>query len=77
MGTNTCPARPPVRPSDSSGNPPAQESTTDAVAHAAARAPLGNATPQALALEVAHLLRPGLAVTGEVRHVDGGYHGLG
>lgn len=49
----------------------------EAVAHAAARAPLGNATPQALAWEVAHLLRPDLAVTGEVRHVDGGYHGMG
>lgn len=48
-----------------------------AVAHAAARAPLGNATPRALALEVTHLLAPGLAVTGEVRHVDGGYHGMG
>ncbi len=49
----------------------------EAVAQAAARAPLGNATPEALAWEVAHLLRPDLAVTGEVRHVDGGYHGLG
>jgi len=49
----------------------------EAVARAAARAPLGNAPPQALAHEVAHLLRPGLAVTGEVRYVDGGYHGMG
>jgi len=49
----------------------------EAVAHAAARAPLGNASPRALALEVAHLLRSGLDVTGEVRHVDGGYHAMG
>lgn len=49
----------------------------EAVAHAGARAPLGNATPEALACEVAHLLRPGLGVTGEVRHVDGGYHAMG
>lgn len=48
-----------------------------ALAHAAARAPLGNASPEALAREVAHLLRPGLGVTGEVRHVDGGYHVMG
>lgn len=41
------------------------------------RSPLGNAPPPSLALEVAHLLRPGLAVSGEVRHVDGGYHVLG
>ena len=40
------------------------------------RAPLGNALPEALALEVCHLLQPGIAITGEVRHVDGGYHGL-
>lgn len=45
----------------------------DAVADAADRAPLGNADPESLALEVAHLLRPGLRVTGEIRHVDGGY----
>lgn len=49
----------------------------DAVAHAGARAPLGNADPASLALEVAHLLRPDLAVTGETRHVDGGYHVVG
>ncbi len=49
----------------------------EAVATSGARAPLGNATPEALAAEVVHLLRPGLGVTGEVRHVDGGYHVLG
>ncbi|MDJ0849402.1 MAG: SDR family oxidoreductase [Myxococcota bacterium] len=48
----------------------------EAVAKAQERAPLGNALPQALGLEVAHLLRPGVAITGEVRHVDGGYHVL-
>ncbi len=30
-----------------------------------------------LALEVAHLMHPGSAITGEIRHVDGGYHALG
>jgi enoyl-[acyl-carrier protein] reductase I len=49
----------------------------EAVAHAASRAPLGNADAASLAQEVAHLLRPDLAVTGEVRHVDGGYHVVG
>jgi magnesium-transporting ATPase (P-type) len=29
-----------------------------------------------LGVEVAHLLRPDLRVTGEVRHVDGGFHVL-
>lgn len=38
------------------------------------RSPLGNARAEDLAFEVAHLLRPGSAITGEVRHVDGGYH---
>lgn len=46
----------------------------EAVADAASRAPLGNADPESLAQEVVHLLRPGLRVTGEIRHVDGGYH---
>jgi len=46
----------------------------EAEAHSAAASPLGNARPQDLALEVAHLLRPELAVTGEIRHVDGGHH---
>jgi len=48
-----------------------------AVARAADTAPLGNASPQALALEVAHLMRPGLEITGEIRHVDGGYNTIG
>jgi len=39
-----------------------------------AAAPLGNARPGDLAREVAHLLTPGHAITGEIRNVDGGYH---
>jgi len=48
----------------------------EAEAHAAGAAPLGNATPRDLAREVVHLLQPELRVTGEIRHVDGGYHTL-
>lgn len=48
----------------------------DAMLAANARSPLGNAQPEDLAREVAHLMQPGLRVTGEVRHVDGGLHGL-
>jgi enoyl-[acyl-carrier protein] reductase I len=48
-----------------------------AVAHCDEAAPLGNASPDALAREVLHLLQPGLGVSGEIRHVDGGYHVLG
>lgn len=48
-----------------------------AVERCAAAAPLGNATPDALAAEVVHLLQPGVGITGEIRHVDGGYHLLG
>lgn len=36
--------------------------------------PLGNAQPLDLAYEVIHLFRPNLRITGEIRHVDGGYH---
>ena len=36
--------------------------------------PLGNAGPQDLANEVVHLFRPDVRITGEIRHVDGGYH---
>ncbi len=36
--------------------------------------PLGNAKPMDLAYEIVHLFRPDLSITGEVRHVDGGYH---
>jgi enoyl-[acyl-carrier protein] reductase I len=48
-----------------------------AIAHASEVAPLGNADPDALALEICHLMTPGLQVTGEIRHVDGGYHAAG
>ena len=41
------------------------------------RSPLGNATPFALGAEVVHLMRPGVAITGEIRNVDGGLHVLG
>lgn len=47
-----------------------------AEAACAEASPLGNARPHDLALEVAHLLRPGHAITGEIRHVDGGYRVL-
>jgi len=36
--------------------------------------PLGNAKPMDLAYEIVHLFRPELRITGEIRHVDGGYH---
>lgn len=39
--------------------------------------PMGNAHPQDLALEVTHLFRPDVRITGEIRHVDGGYHVIG
>ena len=39
--------------------------------------PIGNAAPQDLANEVVHLFRPGGRITGEIRHVDGGYHIMG
>ncbi len=39
--------------------------------------PLGNAHPEDLANEVIHLFRPGARITGEVRHVDGGYNIMG
>ena len=39
--------------------------------------PLGNAYPQDLANEIVHLFRPDSRITGEIRHVDGGYHVTG
>ena len=53
------------------------EGLREAMEDAETRSPLGNARPDDLGLEVAHLMRPGLRVTGEIRHVDGGYHVLG
>ena len=49
----------------------------DTVANCQERAPMGNARPEDLAFEVAHLLRPNSRITGEIRHVDGGYHVVG
>lgn len=37
-------------------------------------APMGNALPEDLGYEVAYLLRPYGRITGEIRHVDGGYN---
>ncbi len=48
----------------------------EAIERAEREAPLGNASPESLAMEVAHLMRPDLHVTGEIRHVDGGYQGV-
>jgi len=39
--------------------------------------PLGNARPEDLAFEIVHLFRPNSRITGEIRHVDGGYHIMG
>ena len=44
----------------------------EAERRAAASSPLGTPRPETLGDEVVHLLRPGSAVTGEIRHVDGG-----
>ncbi|MFM7140617.1 MAG: enoyl-ACP reductase [Alphaproteobacteria bacterium] len=49
----------------------------EAVANCQERGPMGNARPEDLAFEVAHLLRPNSRITGEIRHVDGGYHVVG
>jgi enoyl-[acyl-carrier protein] reductase I len=47
------------------------------VEKAASMSPLGNALPRDLALEIVHLFQPGLRITGEIRHIDGGYHVTG
>lgn len=44
------------------------------VAKAESMSPLGNAGPRDLSLEIVHLMQPGLRITGEIRHIDGGYH---
>ncbi len=41
------------------------------------KSPLGNARPEDLAFEIVHLFRPQCRITGEIRHVDGGYHIIG
>ncbi len=39
--------------------------------------PLGNALPEDLAYDVVNLFRPDGRITGEIRHIDGGYHIMG
>ena len=39
--------------------------------------PIWNATPDDLANEVIHLFRPNGRITGQIRHVDGGYNIMG
>ncbi|MFC4165633.1 SDR family oxidoreductase [Epilithonimonas zeae] len=39
--------------------------------------PLGNALPEDLAYEIVHLFRKETRITGEIRHVDGGFHIMG
>ena len=51
--------------------------TEDDVAKSNRISPLGNASPRDLANEVVHLFRPESRITGEIRHVDGGYHIMG
>ena len=46
----------------------------DAEKRAQEECPLGNAGPESLGDEVVHLMRPESAITGEIRHVDGGQH---
>jgi len=50
------------------------EGMNEAVASQNERSPLGNARAEDLAAEIAHLFQPDLRVSGEVRHVDGGFH---
>ncbi|SEG47718.1 Enoyl-[acyl-carrier-protein] reductase [NADH] [Halpernia humi] len=47
------------------------------VARANRLSPLGNALPEDLAHEVIHLFRKETRITGEIRHVDGGFHIMG
>lgn len=51
--------------------------TTDHFDFSNEKSPLGNATPLDLANEVLHLFSNKTRITGEVIHVDGGYHILG
>lgn len=41
------------------------------------KSPLGNALPEDLAHEIVHLFRKETRITGEIRHVDGGFHIMG
>jgi enoyl-[acyl-carrier protein] reductase I len=46
----------------------------EALEFAEQNSPMGNALPEDLGYEVAYLLRPYGRITGEIRHVDGGYN---
>lgn len=46
----------------------------EALEFAEINSPLGNALPEDLGYEASYLLRPYVRVTGEIRHVDGGYN---
>ena len=46
----------------------------EALDFAQENSPMGNALPEDLGYEVAYLLRPYGRITGEIRHVDGGYN---
>jgi enoyl-[acyl-carrier protein] reductase I len=50
------------------------EGLAEAVQSAENLSPLGNARPEDLAYEIVYLFRPNNRITGEIRHVDGGYH---
>lgn len=47
------------------------------VSYAEKMSPLGNAHPEDLAFDVVNLFRPQARITGEIRHIDGGYHIMG
>ncbi|TGM06071.1 enoyl-ACP reductase FabI [Leptospira jelokensis] len=50
------------------------EGLEEAEIHCNESSPLGNAKAKDLAEEVCYLFRPSNRITGEIRHVDGGYH---
>lgn len=51
--------------------------TEEDVNTAARISPIGNASPEDLAYDVLNLFRPNGKITGEIRHIDGGYHIMG
>ncbi len=56
------------------GNATLEEKDVD---YADKMSPLGNALPEDLAYDVVNLFRPEARITGEIRHIDGGYHIMG
>jgi len=56
------------------GNATLDEKDVD---YAGKMSPLGNANPEDLAYDVVNLFRPDAKITGEIRHIDGGYHIMG